>query len=161
MGCNAAPTRCQGSFPLAPMTAPRSLPPLLVGLDSAISLARQAWGMPRRQKLKSRFLGLKDFQQAVPIRLAREAILHPIHQGFGFSRNRFDRFKALDELIHQGLRFLRTGANRFEAIDQRLSHDGRYPFYGHDNEEEAGFIPSHPRCGTGSSEGHLGADAAA
>jgi hypothetical protein len=28
---------------------------------------------------------------------------------------------------------LRTGANRFEAIDQLLSHDGRYPFYGHHN----------------------------
>jgi hypothetical protein len=49
------------------MAVPQSLAPLLVALRSTMPLARQAWGIPRHQKRKSRFLGLKDFPQALPI----------------------------------------------------------------------------------------------
>jgi hypothetical protein len=121
------------SSALTPTSAPASLDPLLVALPSAMPMARQAWGSPRRQKLKGRFLGLKEFQKALPIQLARGAILHPIHQGFRFSRTRFERFEALDELIHQDLRFFRTGPHRFEVLDKLLSHDHKHPCWGHDS----------------------------
>jgi hypothetical protein len=115
------------------MMTPRSLDPLLVALLPVWSVAWQTRGMPRRQKRKRRFLGLKDFQKALPIRLAGGAIPHPIHQGFRFPRTWFDRFETLDEMIHQGLCFFQTGADLFKALDERLSHDRRHPFCRRDN----------------------------
>lgn len=75
-------------------------------------LAREGGGIPRRQKLQGRFLGLKDFHQALPLRLAKGPILHP---------------------IHQGIRFSWTGSDLFEALDELLYHDGRDPFCRHDS----------------------------
>jgi hypothetical protein len=40
---------------------------------------------------------------------------------------------VLDELVHHNLCFFQTGAHRFEAFDERLSHEGRFPVWGHDN----------------------------
>ena len=141
------------------MAAPKALDPLLVALRSAMPLVRQAWGIPPRQKLKSRFLGLEDFQQALSIRFARAPMLHSLDQVLRFSRNGSDFFEAFDELIHQDLRLFQIGSNLFETLDELLSHDGRHPFCGHDSGWDAGFIGSHPRCQAGLSEGHCEADA--
>ena len=115
------------------MVPTRSLDPLLVALWA--TWPRQVGRRPRRQKRQRRFLRFKHFPQALLVRRARGAMLHPRHQRLGFTRTRFDRFEALDELLRHDLGFFQTGVNRFEVLDEGWSHDGRSldPVCGHDN----------------------------